>query len=103
MIPEPIASRQVGGSHYQDRAIQPIDYIIANGLDFCEGSVVKYVTRWKYKNGIEDLEKAKQYVEFLIETAKRAGARPTHGQVSDEAAVVTQELFPQEPGALTFR
>lgn len=70
---KPIASRQVGGSHYQDRAIQPIDYIIANDLNFCEGSVVKYITRWKYKNGIEDLEKAKHYIEFLIEAAKRAG------------------------------
>ena len=84
MIPKPIADKQVGGSHYQDRAIQPIDYIIANGLDFCEGSVVKYITRWKYKNGIEDLEKAKQYVEFLIETAKRAGAGPAHSEVPTE-------------------
>lgn len=76
---DPIADRQVGGSHYQDRAIQPIDYIIANRLDFCEGSVIKYVTRHRYKNGIEDLEKAKHYIEFLIEEAKRAGKRPPHG------------------------
>lgn len=70
---KPIADRQVGGSHYQERAIQPIDYIIANKLNFCEGSVVKYITRHRFKNGIEDLEKAKHYVEFLIEEAKRAG------------------------------
>lgn len=57
---------QVGGDHYKKRAIQPIEYIMANNLGFCEGNVVKYVTRWKDKNGIEDLEKAKQYLQFLI-------------------------------------
>lgn len=57
---------QVGGSHYNNKAIQPIDYIMANKLDFCEGNVIKYVTRHKEKNGLEDLQKAKQYIEFLI-------------------------------------
>lgn len=59
--------RQEGGSHYKDKAIQPIEYIHANKLGFCEGNVVKYVTRWKDKNGIADLEKAKHYIELLIE------------------------------------
>lgn len=59
--------KQVGGSHYKDKAIQPIEYIHANKLGFCEGNVVKYVTRWKDKNGIADLEKAKHYIELLIE------------------------------------
>lgn len=58
---------QVGGDHYKNKAIQPIDYIIANELGFCEGNVVKYITRHKEKNGLEDLKKAKQYIEFLIE------------------------------------
>ena len=58
---------QVGGDHYKGRAIQPIDYILANELDFCEGNVVKYVTRWRFKNGIEDLKKARQYLDFMIE------------------------------------
>ena len=58
---------QVGGDHYKNKAIQPIDYIIANELGFCEGNVVKYITRYKDKNGLEDLKKAKQYIEFLIE------------------------------------
>ena len=40
---------------------------MANELDFCEGNVVKYVTRWKFKNGVEDLKKARQYLDFLIE------------------------------------
>jgi hypothetical protein len=58
---------QIGGNHYKDKGIQPIIYIHANDLGFCEGNVVKYVTRWKDKNGIKDLEKAKHYIELLIE------------------------------------
>ncbi|CAB5222809.1 SaV-like [uncultured Caudovirales phage] len=59
--------KQVSGVHYKDKAIQPIIYIHANNLGFCEGNVVKYVTRWRDKNGIADLEKAKHYIELLIE------------------------------------
>jgi hypothetical protein len=59
--------KQVSGNHYKDKAIQPIIYIHANNLGFCEGNVVKYVTRWRDKNGIADLEKAKHYIELLIE------------------------------------
>jgi len=58
---------QVGGIHYKDRAIQPVEFIHANHLGYCEGNVVKYVSRWRQKNGIADLEKAKHYLEILIE------------------------------------
>jgi len=58
---------QVGGSHYKDMLIQPLEYIIANKLSFCEGNVVKYVSRWKNKNGIEDLRKARHFLDMLIE------------------------------------
>lgn len=58
---------QIGGSHYKDKGIQPIEYILANSLDFCEGNVIKYVSRWRQKNGLDDLLKAKHYLEFLIE------------------------------------
>lgn len=51
--------------HYEQGEIEPIDYIIANDLDFCEGNVVKYITRWKYKGGINDLDKAIYYIERL--------------------------------------
>tara|TARA_B110000503_G_scaffold3970_1_gene5224 strand:+ start:607 stop:813 length:207 start_codon:yes stop_codon:yes gene_type:complete len=57
---------QIGGSHYKDLEIQPIDYIMGNSLGYCEGNVVKYVSRWRDKGGIEDLHKAKQYIDFLI-------------------------------------
>ena len=58
---------QVGGGHYKDFKIQPVEFIRANNLNFCQGNVVKYVTRYKGKNGIEDLRKAKHYIEMLIE------------------------------------
>ena len=58
---------QVGGSHYQDMKIQPIEFIQANRLFFCEGNVVKYVVRWRTKNGLEDLKKARHYLDLLIE------------------------------------
>jgi hypothetical protein len=58
---------QIGGDHYRSRAIQPIQFILANGLGFCEGNVIKYVTRWKDKGGLDDLKKARHYLDFLIE------------------------------------
>jgi hypothetical protein len=57
---------QTGGNHYQV-AIQPWDYIIANDLGYLEGNVIKYVTRYKNKGGIEDLRKAQHYLSKLIE------------------------------------
>lgn len=58
---------QVGGSHYKDCPIQPIEYIVANKLGYAEGAVVKYVTRWRSKGGLEDLQKAVHILELLIE------------------------------------
>ena len=52
-------------SHY-DFAIQPVEYIMKNGLGFCEGNVVKYISRWKQKNGREDLLKARHYIDILL-------------------------------------
>jgi hypothetical protein len=59
--------KQVSGSHYKSLKIQPIEFIHANGIPFAEGSVIKYVTRWRDKGGIADLEKAKHFLELLIE------------------------------------
>ena len=59
---------QIGGNHYKRMEIQPITYITENNLSFLEGSVIKYVSRWKFKNGIEDLKKAKHCLELLIAT-----------------------------------
>jgi hypothetical protein len=71
MLKDSALNTQVGGGHYKDKAIQPIIYIHANNLGFCEGNVVKYITRWREKNGIADLEKAKHYIELLIEMETR--------------------------------
>ena len=60
-------NRQVDGNHYKDLPIQPAEYIYANAMGYFEGNVVKYVSRWRKKNGIADLEKAKHYIELLIE------------------------------------
>jgi len=60
-------SVQVGGNHYKDMPIQPIEYIHANGLGFLEGNAIKYITRWRTKGGIQDLEKARHYIDMLIE------------------------------------
>ena len=58
---------QVDGKHYKDLAIQPVQYIHANGIGYFEGNVIKYVTRWRAKGGIADLQKAKHYIDLLIE------------------------------------
>jgi hypothetical protein len=58
---------QVDGSHYKDMAIQPVEFIHANNLPYMEGNVIKYITRWRSKNGIADLRKAKHYIDLLIE------------------------------------
>ena len=57
---------QIGGNHYKDMAIQPIEYTMKNNLNFCQGNIVKYISRYKSKNGIEDLKKAKHYIDLLI-------------------------------------
>ena len=58
---------QVGGGHYQNKAIQPWDYIVSNRLGYLEGNVVKYVSRWQDKGGRQDLEKARHYLDKLLE------------------------------------
>jgi hypothetical protein len=58
---------QVGGSHYKNQKIQPIEYIHANDLGFCEGNIVKYATRHKFKNGAEDLKKVIHYAQLLLD------------------------------------
>jgi hypothetical protein len=60
---------QVGGTHYRNK-IQPWDYIIACDLDFFEGNALKYLTRWKQKDGVKDLKKCMHYLEKIIERAE---------------------------------
>ena len=58
---------QEGGNHYKDLVIQPVEYIHKNGIGFCEGNAIKYLTRWRSKGGLEDLRKAKHFIDLLIE------------------------------------
>ena len=60
---------QVAGTHYKSKAIQPWDYIVGNNLGYLEGNIVKYVSRWKDKGGVDDLRKARHYLDKLIEVS----------------------------------
>lgn len=71
---EAATNKQVGGSHYQ-LPIQPIEYILANGLGYCEANVVKYVSRWRNKGGVQDLKKAIHYLEMLIEQEEKDASK----------------------------
>lgn len=59
--------KQVSGSHYKDFPIQPVEFIHKNNIPYIEGNVIKYVARWRDKGGLADLEKAKHYIDLLIE------------------------------------
>jgi len=61
-------NKQVGGNHYKDCKIQPIDYIMENNLTFCEGNALKYITRHRRKgDGAKDIHKAIHYLEMILE------------------------------------
>ena len=66
---------QVGGRHYIEKNIQPWDYIIANNMGYLEGNIIKYVSRYKEKGGVEDLIKAAHYLDKLIEVTRNDGQR----------------------------
>lgn len=65
---------QVAGGHYKTKRIQPVEYIAANNLNFLEGCIVKRITRWRDKDGFQDLEKIKHEIDLLIEMEKRYGS-----------------------------
>ena len=62
--------KQVGGSHYENYKIQPVEFIIKNNIGFVEGNIIKYILRFKEKGGVQDLLKAKHYIELLIDSSK---------------------------------
>lgn len=59
--------KQSGGDHYTSMPLQPVEFILANSIPFIEGCVIKYVSRWRSKGGIQDLEKARHFLDILIE------------------------------------
>lgn len=64
---------QVGGDHYKSMAIQPMEYSMKNGLDACQHTAIKYISRFRDKGGIQDLEKAKHVIDMLIQFEKEKG------------------------------
>lgn len=60
-------SEQIGGTHHKGFKIQPVEFIYANNIPFCEANAIKYLCRWRNKNGKEDLLKARHYIDLLIE------------------------------------
>jgi hypothetical protein len=58
---------QEGGDHYKKMKIQPVEYIHANNIGFIEGNIIKYISRWRDKNGKEDLLKARHFIDLLID------------------------------------
>ena len=67
--------KQVGGNHYKKYAIQPVEYAMANHLNYCQANAIKYTTRYKDKGGVEDLRKAIHNIELLIELEEKAQAQ----------------------------
>ena len=59
--------KQIGGSHYKDMKIQPAQFINENNLPFAEGNAIIYICRHKHKGEVQDLEKAKHYIDMIIE------------------------------------
>jgi hypothetical protein len=64
--------KQYGGTHYKKMAIEPWDFIAKNNIGYLDGSAIKYLSRWRDKNGIEDLKKAIHFIEKLIEVETHA-------------------------------
>ena len=62
-----VYKKQIGGTHYKDMKIQPSEFINKNKLQFAEGNAIKYICRHAYKGEVQDLEKAKHYIDMIIE------------------------------------
>lgn len=75
MTTDSALAHQEGGRHYKDMKIQPVEYIHANSIGYFEGNVIKYVSRHRAKNGVEDLKKARHYLDLLIEMETRTSPR----------------------------
>jgi len=67
MNKEKLNNEQVHHPTHYNKGVEMWDYAYSHNLDFFEGNIVKYVTRWRHKNGIEDLKKAKTYLDKLID------------------------------------
>jgi len=78
---------QVGGEHYKGMVIQPVEFIQKNRLGFVEGNIIKYICRWRAKNGIEDLHKVRHYIDLLIDLESAEAVKVKTGKLQDAAPV----------------
>lgn len=91
-------SRQVGGSHYKVGGEEHWDRVARLGLDYFQGQVTKYVERWKLKNGVQDLEKARHFLDKYIELVV-AGVIDNDGELETTNGPTTEERVPEPTGA----
>jgi hypothetical protein len=67
VVPAGALAMQEGGGHYKDMKVQPIEYITANNLGYCEANIVKYASRHEHKGGPEDIRKIKHYCDLILQ------------------------------------
>lgn len=88
---------QIGGDHYKSMPIQPMEYSMANKLDACQHTAIKYITRFREKGGIQDLEKAKHVIDMLIEFERNAEEEQAKGWPP-----ITESIFKDGSELLTL-
>lgn len=85
---------QIGGGHYKGMKIQPMEYSMANGLDACQHTAIKYISRFRDKGGIQDLEKAKHCIDMLIEFEQK---KMSAAEIQSEQLAAGTFEFADEP------
>ena len=70
-------SDPIDPKHYNQLAIQPRDYITKNNLGYNEGNIVKYISRWRFKEGLVDLKKARNYINYIIKLVEEQPQKKT--------------------------
>lgn len=86
-------SKQVGGTHYSDMNMQPIEFITANNMDFIDGNIVKYASRHRKKNKDEDLKKVVHYAILALKC--------DYGYTQDDVEKFLEETFMRKKTPLT--
>lgn len=87
--------KQISGNHYKEMSIQPWTYVHANNLGYFEGSAIKYITRWRSKGGIADIQKAIHFLEKLIELESVSKSNAFTGDVVAGGTIYRPETISQ--------